>query len=339
MEYSCSALWKRWAAACCMAGLLCGCGRTAQPAGADAPADTLDVPAFSADSAYASIERQCAFGPRVPGSAAHAACGDYLVEAFSALGLTVSEQRATCNAFDGTPLPVRNIIASLAPEKETRILLCAHWDTRPWSDNDPDEANRRTPVTGANDGTSGVAVLLETARQLAARQPAVGVDFICFDVEDYGVPDWAETGDEEVEARSWCLGSQYWAAHPHRDGYRARFGILLDMVGGQGARFYQEGVSLRFARNVVATVWDAAQRAGYGDFFLQKEGGFVTDDHLPLNRVAGIPTIDIIAYYPDCEQSSFGPTWHTVDDVPARIDRSALKAVGQTLLQVIYETK
>ena len=339
MRFSYISSLKRTAGLCCLLLALGGCGKAGSPSAAGAPADTLAVPAFSADSAYAYIERQCAFGPRVPGSEAHRACGDYLVRAFTDMGLTVTEQRATCPAFDGTPLPVRNVIASLAPGKKDRVLLCAHWDSRPWADNDPEEKNRRNPVTGANDGASGVAVLMEMARQLAGATLAVGVDFICFDAEDYGMPDWEKTGDEAAEARSWCIGSQYWAAHPHRDGYRPRFGILLDMVGGQGARFYQEGLSLHFARSVVANVWDAARRIGYGDFFVQKEGGFVTDDHLPLNRTAGIPTIDIIAYYPDCEQSNFGPTWHTVDDVPARIDRSVLKAVGQTVLQVIYETK
>jgi len=187
----------------------------------------------------------------------------------------------------------------------------------------------------ANDGASGVAVMLEIARLLATDSLNKGVDFICFDAEDWGTPQWAESNGNDGD--TWALGAQYWSANPHRQGYTARFGILLDMVGGQGAQFYQEQVSKHFAADVVRKVWAAARTAGYGSYFPNDEGNAITDDHLPVNQKAGIPCIDIIPYYPDCEQSSFGPTWHTVNDDTNHIDKNTLQAVGQTLIQVLFE--
>ena len=289
-------------------------------------------PTFSADSAYAFCQRQCDFGPRMMNSEAHEQCGQWIARKFASYGLDVTEQRATLRGFDGTPLLANNIIASYRPELKDRILICAHWDSRPWADNDPDEANHTKPVMAANDGASGVAVMLELARLLADTDTVVGastgIDFICFDAEDWG--------SDEV-SDSWALGAQHWAAHPHREGYTARYGILLDMVGGQGARFFREGYSKYFAPQVVEKVWQAADALGYGSFFPQKDGGTITDDHGPVNTVAGIPCIDIIPYYPDCRESSFGPTWHTVSDDMAHIDPATLKAVGQTLVQVLAD--
>ena len=134
----------------------------------------------------------------------------------------------------------------------------------------------------------------------------------------------------------WALGSQHWAVNPHRDGYTARFGILLDMVGGQGARVYQEGYSKMYASDVVKRVWRAAKTVGFESFFPKRDGNGITDDHVPVNEKAHIPTIDIIPYYPDCPQSTFGPTWHTVSDDMEHIDRNTLQAVGQTLVQVLW---
>ena len=231
-------------------------------------------------------------------------------------------------------LKSNNIIASYKPELTTRILLCAHWDSRPWADNDPDSTNWKKPVMAANDGASGVAVMLEVARLLQkADSLKVGVDFVCFDAEDWGVPQWS---DAEDNGDSWALGAQYWAANPHKPGYEARFGILLDMVGGNGARFYQEGMSKEYAPQIVDKVWAAARVAGYESMFPNDQGGYVTDDHIPVNKTAKIPTVDIIPYYPNCQQSSFGPTWHTVNDTMENIDRNTLKAVGQTIIQVLF---
>lgn len=304
---------------------------------------TVVVNSFNADSAYMFCARQCAFGARVMNTSAHDACGDYIVEQFRRFGLTVTEQKCQLTAFDGTSLEGRNIIASTNPEAEHRVLICAHWDSRPWADNDPIPTNRTQPVMGANDGASGVAVMLELARVMGAENQeqgtanprfkiqtlmpeSFGIDFICLDAEDYGI----ENDDE-----SWALGAQYWAAHPHKEGYKADFGILLDMVGGVGSHFYRELFSEHYASWLVDKVWECASLIGNGAYFLNMQGGGVTDDHKPINDIAGIPTIDIIAYYPDCPQSSFGPTWHTVSDTMDAIDRNVMKAVGETLIAVL----
>lgn len=291
-------------------------------------------PTFNADSAYRYCAEQCAFGPRTMNSEAHDRCGRWIADKFKEFGFGVVEQKTTLTGYDGTRLSATNIIASHKPELDDRVLVCAHWDSRPWADNDPDEANWRKPVMAANDGASGVAVMLELARLIQqADSIGLGIDFICFDAEDWGLPQWSEA---ETDGSSWALGSAYWAQNLHKAGYRARFGILLDMVGGQGAQFYQEGVSLRYARSVVDMVWKAARAVGYGSYFPLQEGGMITDDHVNINQWANIPTIDIIPYYPDCPQSSFGPTWHTVNDDMDHIDKGTLQAVGQTLVQVIY---
>ncbi len=300
-------------------------------------ADIAVGPQFDADSAYAFCEKQCSFGERTMNSKAHDDCAQWIVDKFKQYGCTVIEQKADLKGFDGTILKSNNIIASYKPELTTRILLCAHWDSRPWADNDPDSTNWRKPVMAANDGASGIAVMLEVARQIQkADSLQIGVDFVCFDAEDWGVPQWSDATDN---GDSWALGAQYWAENPHKPGYEARFGILLDMVGGTGARFYQEGMSRQFAQSIVNKVWAAARTAGYESLFPNEQGGFVTDDHIPVNQKAGIPTVDIIAYYPNCQQSSFGPIWHTVNDTMENIDRNILKAVGQTVIQVLYSEK
>ena len=294
-------------------------------------------PEFVADSAYAYCKTQCDFGPRTMNSEAHDLCGKWIAGKFRSFGLEVIEQKATLKGYDGTSLRATNIIAVHNPKARQRILLCAHWDTRPWADNDPDSANWRKPVTGANDGASGVAVMLELARLVAKSDSlAVGVDFVCFDAEDWGTPSWSDTPDD---GNSWALGAQHWAANPHVKDYSARFGILLDMVGGTGATFSREGMSLQYAPEIVEKVWNAAHAIGHSSMFPNKEGGMVTDDRIPVNEKLHIPTIDIIPYYDSCPQSSFGPTWHTVNDTMDNIDRNTLTAVGQTVIQVLYSEK
>ena len=300
----------------------------AQPAG----------PTFLADSAFAYCEAQCAFGPRTMNSIAHDQCGQWIAEKFRLFGCEVNEQKAVLRGYDGTMLHSNNIMATLKPNAEKRILLCAHWDSRPWADNDQDSANWHKPVMAANDGASGVAVMLEVARLISADDSLnVGVDFVCFDAEDWGTPQWESLGDH---SDTWALGAQYWAAQyagqPDMLPAKPLFGILLDMVGGQGARFYHEGYSLQYAPSTVTLVWQAAQIVGFGSYFPETVGGRITDDHVPVNEVAGIPTIDIIPFYPDCAASSFGPTWHTVNDDMQHIDRNTLQAVGQTVIQTIY---
>ncbi len=317
----------------CMISTLVSCGLRKQ-----ASDETMTIqpigPTFMADSAFRFCQQQCDFGPRVMNSEAHEQCGRWIISKFSQFGMTVTTQQAVLKGYDGTPLKSTNIIASYLPEHNDRLLLCAHWDSRPWADNDPDEANHKTPVMAANDGASGVAVMLEIARLLSADTLKLGVDFVCFDAEDWGVPQWSETMDT---GDSWALGAQYWAANcTKQQAKKYRFGILLDMVGGQGAQFYKEGMSVQYAPNIVDKVWRAAQIVGFGSMFPAQTGGNITDDHIPVNRVAKIPCIDIIPYYPDCQQSSFGPTWHTVLDDMEHIDRNTLQAVGQTVVQVLF---
>lgn len=292
-------------------------------------------PDFSADSAFMFCQKQCDFGPRTMNSEAHELCGQWIVEKFQSYGMKVTEQRATLKGFDGTPLLSNNIIAQYQPEAEQRIMICAHWDSRPWADNDPDETNHTKPVMAANDGASGVGVMLEIARLLQADtcKLPIGVDFVCFDAEDWG---------SHEDNDSWALGAQHWAKQHstlNTQHSTLRYGILLDMVGGQGARFYQEGYSKYYANHVVKRVWKAAAIAGFSSFFPQEDGGGITDDHVPVNETAKIPCIDIINYYPECEESSFGPTWHTIHDDMEHLDRGTLKAVGQTLIQVLYTEK
>ncbi len=294
-------------------------------------------PAFNADSAYAFTKAQCDFGPRAMNSEGHDKCLKWIERKFKEYGCEVTLQKADIKGWDGTLLHSTNITARYNPQATTRILFCAHWDSRPWADNDPDSLNWHKPIIAANDAASGVAVMLELARLLntSGQKPAIGIDFVCFDAEDYGVPQWSDTQDD---GSSFALGAQYWAENVEH-GYAPRYGILLDMVGGQGAQFYREGMSMQYASSIVRKVWRAARQAGYGSFFPNSEGGMITDDHLPVNQTAKIPCIDIIPYYPDCQQSSFGPTWHTIADNMDNIDKNVLKAVGQTMIQVIYSEK
>ncbi len=313
----------------------CG-GRTGSSA--DRP-DTIAMqpcPTFMADSALLNIEAQCDLGPRVPGSQAWTKCGQWIADQFRSLGCDVEEQTTEVTVYDGTKIPCRNIIARLNADNPDRILLCAHWDSRPWADNDPDEKNHKKPILAANDGASGVAVMMELAR--AIRQSPLpmktGIDFICFDAEDYGCPQWAED-DVTDTSETWCLGSTYWANQAAANNYRARFGILFDMVGGRGSTFSMEGLSRQYAEPVIQMLWHIAHQIGYGHFFPLRDGGYLTDDHVPVNRIAHVPCIDIVPYHTD-GPSSFGPTWHTLNDTPENIDTNVLEAVGQSVLQLIY---
>lgn len=292
---------------------------------------------FNADSAFASIKTQCDFGPRTPETEAHQLCGDYIVAKFRSYGLDVTEQKTTVTGWDKKKLPCRNIIAAYRPDMKERILFAAHWDCRPWCDNDASKDNHRKPVMGANDGASGVAVMIELARLLKDIDPKVGVDFVCFDMEDYGAPYWGNDVAPQ-DGSDWCLGSQYWARNPHVSGYAARYGILLDMVGGRNAEYRYEGFSMRYAPDVVQKIWASAKTVGADKFFINEDGSWATDDHVPMNEIASIPTVDIIPYIKG-QEASFGPTWHTVNDTPENISTETLKAVGQTMVEVITNEK
>ena len=292
-------------------------------------------PDFNADSAYIYLQEQCDFGPRTMNSTAHDKCEKWIIQKFEQYGCKVTTQKATLNGYDGTPLRSTNIMASYNPEATTRIMFCAHWDCRPWADNDPDSTNWHKPIIAANDAASGVGVMIELARILTGSGLELGVDFICFDAEDYGTPQWFEGEDP---GDTWALGAQYFANNLP-EGYAPRYGILLDMVGGVGAKFYREGMSMQYAPAIVKKVWNAARQVGYGSYFPKDDGGMITDDHIPVNQTANIPCIDVIPYYPDCAQSSFGPTWHTIADNMDNIDKNTLKAVGQTMVQVLFTEK
>lgn len=292
-------------------------------------------PDFNADSAYIYLQEQCDFGPRTMNSTAHDKCEKWIILKFEQYGCKVTTQKATLNGYDGTPLRSTNIMASYNPEATTRIMFCAHWDCRPWADNDPDSTNWHKPIIAANDAASGVGVMIELARILKGSGLELGVDFVCFDAEDYGTPQWFEGEDP---GDTWALGAQYFANNLP-EGYAPRYGILLDMVGGVGAKFYREGMSMQYAPAIVKKVWNAARQVGYGSYFPKDDGGMITDDHIPVNQTANIPCIDVIPYYPDCAQSSFGPTWHTIADNMDNIDKNTLKAVGQTMVQVLFTEK
>lgn len=294
--------------------------------------ESVFIPTFNSDSAYQFIAQQVNFGPRVPNTSSHVACGNWLEEKLREWSDTVYVQRAKVNAYDGTVLNIRNLIGSFRPEATNRLLFCAHWDTRPWADHDPDPANHFTPIDGANDGGSGVGVLLEIARLLHMHAPETGVDIIFFDAEDYG----EHRTHQGYEQHSWALGSQYWSQRPHRTDYFARYGVLLDMVGAYNATFKKEGYSMLYAPNIVRNVWKLAQRKNFGHYFINQEGGFITDDHLYVNEIRGIPTINIIDLRSDTPHGFF-PQWHTMGDTMEQIDPATLDAVGNVVLSLIYE--
>lgn len=285
------------------------------------------APNFDADSAFAYTKAQVDFGPRIPSTPAHAACADYLENKFKSFGAQVFIQTAPIKTYDGKTHQLKNIIAAFEPEKTQRVLITAHWDARPFSDADSDEKNRDKPFDAANDGASGVAVILEMARQIQLQKPNVGVDFILWDLEDYG-----NANDQSSGESTWCLGSQYWAKNPPVKGYKAMYAINLDMVGGENAQFTMDAVSRRYAPKVVQKVWGIADEIGYSSYFVNLNSGEIIDDHYWVNQ-AGIPCIDIINY---SEKGEFYKNWHTQLDNLNNIDRNTLKAVGQVVLETIY---
>jgi glutaminyl-peptide cyclotransferase len=294
----------------------------------------VKVPVFNADSAYEYIAQQLSFGPRVPNTKAHEDCGNYFLSFFKKYKIPVYTQKFYGDAYDGKKLILTNYVASYNVQAPKRIIIASHWDSRPMADQD--DKNQNQAILGANDGASGVGIMLELIRiiQTEGLKPNVGIDFIFFDGEDYGAP---ESFKGKGAQDSWCLGSKYWSKTPHREGYTAFYGILLDMVGGKNAQFAKEGVSRIYAPTIVTKVWNEAQAIGYGNFFINVDSPELIDDHLYVNQEAKIPMIDIIQYEPSDENGYFAKYWHTHDDNLNAIDKSTLKAVGQTLLSVIYK--
>ncbi len=310
-------LWAAFAFTACNTG-------TRPPAATDDTAGNkpaaVAAPAFSADSAYAHIEKQISFGPRIPGTKAQTACAAWLISSLRTLADTVYVQRVNVNT-KGKSLPCINIIASFNPAEKRRILLLTHWDTRPVADKDA--FNPKKAFDGADDGASGTAVLLEAARHFKARKPGYGIDILFTDVEDYG--------------DDYCLGTQYWARTPHLPGYTAAYGILLDMVGARNAHFYMEGTSQQFASAQMKLFWDVANQLGYSGYFRYETPGngpfYIEDDHTYVNNILKVPTFDIIATQPSGELM---PHHHTANDNISVIDRRTLAAVGQPLLSLLY---
>ncbi len=286
--------------------------------------------AFDVDSAYRYIEEQVAFGARVPGSSAHAACSVYLQEKLKSFGWEVQVQEAKVTTFNKKVLDIKNIIASYNPEKTNRVLLFAHWDTRPFADKDT--KNQNDPILGANDGGSGVGVLLEIARQISLLNVPQGFDIIFFDAEDYGQP--VNTMATPMQD-TWCLGSQYWSKSPHKPGYTAQYGILLDMVGAADATFPLEGTSMYFAPAIIQNVWKTAHALGYEKYFINKQTGMTTDDHLYVNTILKIPSINIV--HMDASTQEYGDFHHTHADNMDIIDKETLRAVGETVLSYVLK--
>ena len=317
--------------------LSCGTDRHKQDSQQEQPAADIAVPPFNADSAYHYVATQVEFGPRIPNTPAHARAANYFVETLKRFGANITIQEFQADHFTGR-LNLKNIVASFNPEKRKRILLAAHWDTRPFSDKDPEMPN--APFPGANDGASGVGVLLEIARVISSTQaPDVGVDIILFDGEDWGERE-GEQGTHPLPdglQEWWCLGSQHWARNKHKPNYSAYYGILLDMVGAADAQFHREGYSMEFAPSIVEKVWNHAQRLGFSHVFKRQTQPGVTDDHLFVNTIARIPMINIVHFEPGI--GFFGDFHHTQEDNLELINKEMLGIVGTTVLNTLYFEK
>ncbi len=286
-----------------------------------------DVPDFNADSAYSFVRQQLAFGPRNPSSEGHRQTRHYLLDKLASYASerSVYPQSFSAEGYNGETLKLTNIIAAFNTQAKDRIMLCAHWDTRPRADQDSVDTDK--PILGANDGGSGVAVLLELARVFSNNPPPIGVDIVLFDGEDYG---------KEGDLEKYFLGSRHWSKNPPVKGYAPRFGILLDMVGGVEAQFPKEGYSMRYAPALVNEVWLIADEKGAGELFLDREGNAISDDHVIINQNLGIPTIDIIHHEVTESGARFAPYWHTHGDDMDIISRQTLGEVGDVMLELIY---
>lgn len=306
----------------------CGQSKSQAQATAEQASTPQRQPApFDTDSAYSYLQTQVAFGIRTPEAPGHRACREWIVGKLRDWGYTVTEQNFPGTDHFGKAVTGTNIIATRTPEGSERLLLMAHWDTRAVADQDPMVSSQDKPILGADDGASGVAVLLELARQEALNPSGKALDFVFFDLEDGGT-----TADEA----SWCQGSQYWAKHPHTADYKPRWGILLDMVGAKDARFYWEGLSKAYARPLLSTLWQTAGELGWGNYFIQADGGMMTDDHVPVIQELGTPSVDIINYDPT-RSTGFGAHWHTHADDLSIISTETLTAVGQTVATVLRQ--
>ncbi|NOY51715.1 MAG: M28 family peptidase [Chlorobi bacterium] len=310
----------------------CGGGNKSSKSHSAKKKNIIKVPVFNGDSAYYFVEKQVSFGPRAVGSKAHKECGDWLIKKLEEYSDTVIVQPFKARTYDKVTRSAKNIISSFNPKNPNRILLMSHWDSRPFADHDTDTSMHNTPIDGANDGASGVGILLEMARLMKEQKPEIGIDIVLLDLEDWGPPKDLQMSDEEA----WGLGAQYWSKNPHALGYTARYGILLDMVGTKNPVFPREYFSQEFASFALDIVWDNASDLGYGDVFVNRQGGATTDDHYFVNTIANIPTIDIIHLDRNSINGSFFDYWHTTGDNMQNIDKSTLEMVGKVLMRTVY---
>ncbi|MFK7981689.1 MAG: M28 family peptidase [Saprospiraceae bacterium] len=288
----------------------------------------IPIPKFDREAAYNYVAKQVEFGPRVPNTAAHKATKEWLVKELKTNGATVIEQDFVATAYTQEKLNSTNIIGQYNPKAKKRIVLAAHWDSRHITDNDPDAAKQNLPVDAADDGASGVGVLLEISKHLATLPDYMGVDIVLFDAEDYGDP-------KPGNSYSWALGSQYWARNLHVSGYKPKYGILLDMVGAKNPRFRKDDTSMKYAPEIVNKVWKLAREMGYSNYFTDEIVTGILDDHFMVNSIAGIKMIDIINT-PNNTSPVFVKHWHTTNDNMENINKRTLGAVGQIVLAVIF---
>lgn len=285
------------------------------------------VPEFSSENAYLYIVEQVNLGPRVPNSEAHREAIQLYNRHFRefAGNNSVYVQSFQTEVY-GDTLNLYNLIASFGTEYSDRILLAAHWDSRPRAEEDL--TNPNSPILGADDGASGVAVLMEFAKIFSENDLPLGVDIILFDGEDYGIPS---------DLDNYFLGSRHWGSNPPVPNYNPRFGILLDMVGGENAVFPKEGYSMQFAPNLVNEIWSIAAEFNYDHIFIDERGGMISDDHIIVERLTEIPMINIIHHRLDGSGNvNFPPYWHTQNDNLDIIDKNVIQSVGEVLLELIY---
>ncbi len=295
------------------------------------PLPDIAIPQFNQDSAYVFTDKIVSFGPRVVGTEGAAKVKKYVISKFKEYGAEVIEQAFVAKTYDGKSHNATNITARYNPQATKRVVLSAHWDTRPFADRDTAAALKNKPILGADDSGSAMGMLLEMARQLQTTPLSnMGVDIVFFDAEDYGNP--VEGADPEE--KSWCLGSQHWASNLPLN-YVVNYGINLDMAGAKNARFTKETISMKYAPQVIEKVWRVGrEKYGYVGYFVDAPStGPLTDDHVPVNKIAKIPMIDLINHP---EDTYFGKYWHTHNDNMNVIGKETLKAVGQTVLGVLH---
>lgn len=288
----------------------------------------VTIPKFDGNTAKDFVAKQVSFGPRVPGTKEHTACKDWIVGKFKSFGAEVIEQNFKATTFNNLELDCTNIIARYNSHVKERIILAAHWDTRPFADKDPDLLRQSDPILGADDAGSGVGVLLEIANLLNKYPIPMGVDIVLFDIEDYG-------DDKGDNPESWGLGSQYWGKNPHLKRADVQYGILLDMVGAKGAKFYKEGYSVTNAKLLTDKIWKLAASMKKDNYFINQNGGTITDDHFFVMKYFRMPMVDIISM--PSSNFGFGSYHHTHADNMDIIDAKTLEAVGQVVTAVIYK--